>query len=125
MNLGRISVRRLRLSLLSAIAVAAPLAGGSATSAQVRQADRPQAHRVEVREFGFSPAKLRIEPGERIVFLNRDPVPHDATQSGVFATGPLRRGDARAVRFMRRGVYRYLCTFHTYMHGKVVVRPEG
>ncbi len=77
---------------------------------------------VKIKGFKFKPPTLRIRRGTRVVFVNRDGAPHTATRRGSFDTGTLRRGQKAAVRFRKRGTYRYICTIHPFMRGKIVVR---
>lgn len=78
--------------------------------------------RVDMRNFEYHPAVVRIEPGKRILFVNRDRARHDAVRRGIFDTGILRFEESALVRFPRRGVYPYLCTLHPYyMRAKVIV----
>jgi plastocyanin len=120
-NLLDVSARRLAVCTL--IMAAETLLGAAAPAALgAPEPARKGPPTVAIREFSFQPAVLQIAPGRRVVFVNRDPVRHDVTESGVFGTGPFRRGEAVAVRFTQRGVFPYRCTIHPYMHGKVVVR---
>jgi plastocyanin len=83
---------------------------------------RAKTVRVEIDDFAYRPPTLRIRRGTRVVFANRDRVPHTATRRGRFDTGRIRPRRSAAVRFKRRGVYRYICTIHPFMRGKIVVR---
>jgi len=105
-----------RLPLCLAALVAALLLTGSPPSAA------EGAVTVDMRNFKFDPPTVRIEPGKRVLFVNRDRARHDAVKRGVFDTGILPFGESALVRFSRRGVYPYLCTLHPYyMRGKVIV----
>jgi plastocyanin len=53
--------------------------------------------------------------------VNRDSVKHTATKGGSFTTGKIKPGHAVAIRFGSKGTYRYQCTLHPDMHGKIVV----
>lgn len=79
------------------------------------------ASRVTMRGFAFHPGTLRVPKGAKVVFSNADRVGHTATDRGVFDTGIVKPGHAAAVRFGRRGVFRYVCRIHPFMHGKIVV----
>lgn len=80
------------------------------------------AKRVTIRSFAFHPGTLRVPKGAKVVFSNADRVGHTATDRGVFDTGIVKPGHSAAVRFKRRGVFRYVCRIHHFMHGKIVVR---
>ncbi len=106
------------LALVAAVALVTIAPGADAR----RQHRRAKMSRVEIDDFSYKPRTLRIARGTTVVFVNRDGVTHTATGRGSFDTGRLRRGQAARVRFKRRGVYRYVCTIHPFMHGKIVVR---
>ncbi len=97
------------------------LVGGPAASADPG-ATASSSVRVKIRSFKFKPPTLRISRGDRVVWVNRDRAPHTATRRGSFDTGVINGGRAVSVRFKRRGTYRYFCTLHPFMRGKVIVR---
>ena len=122
------SSRRATIALIAALAAA--LAFGLATSAWAPASGRAAHHKrnhvaatakVGIRSFAYHPGTLSIEEGTKVVFANRDSVRHTATRRGSFSTGKIRPGRSVAVRFRERGVYRFHCTIHPFMHGKVVV----
>jgi plastocyanin len=97
--------------------------GGLPTAGVPRQDPRSAAGvEVEIRNFSFHPSPLRVDRGARVTFVNRDGAAHDATRRGSFSTGLLRPGEAATLRFRRRGTFKYVCTLHPGMRGKVVVR---
>ena len=55
------------------------------------------------------------------MWVNLDKVKHTATKGGSFTTGKIKPGKAVAVRFGSKGTYRYHCTIHEDMFGKIVV----
>lgn len=115
---------RSRLWLATAIAavalalVAAPGQGAAAT------ASAGKVNRVKIEDFAFKPKTLRIKRGAAVTFKNLDGTRHTATRrgKGKFDTGTLRRGQSKTIRFKRRGTFRFLCTFHPFMRGKIVVK---
>jgi len=121
-----ISPRRAPAALVLALAAAllaaslAPAAGGGSPGAAATASGAGA--RVKIDDFAYHPRTLRIRRGTKVVFVNRDSAPHTATKRGSFDTGRIRRGGKAAVRFKRRGVYKYICTIHPFMHGKIVVR---
>jgi len=110
---------------VAALALTAALLAISLAPAAGRDQTQPRrggTARVAIKDFAYRPPTLRVGPGTRVVFVNRDSAPHTATKRGSFDTGRIRRGGKAAVRFKRRGVYKYICTIHPFMHGKIVVR---
>jgi plastocyanin len=105
----------------SAVALAAGLAVSAGATAGGGQATQSATATVKVREFSFRPGTLSVNRGTTVVFANRDSVAHTATRRGSFATGRIRPGKSRSVRFGSNGTYRYHCTIHPEMRGKIVV----
>jgi plastocyanin len=118
------SRRRGRAAAAAALAAAllAISIAPAAANRHQRLPRRAKTVRVEIDDFAYRPPTLRIRRGTKVLFANRDRVTHTATRRGSFDTGRLRPGRSAAVRFRRRGVYRYVCTIHSFMHGKIVVR---
>lgn len=78
---------------------------------------------VTIRQFCFGPTILRVAPGETVTWINKDRSPHTVVGAnavwGDFST--LRRAARVTYRFVRPGVYPYVCTYHPGMIGAVVV----
>lgn len=80
---------------------------------------------VVLKDIEFSPSTLRVERGDRVRWSWRDGItPHDVTSRGKrrFRSSATKSEGSHRVRFRRRGTYRYVCTIHFGMDGKVVVR---
>ena len=67
---------------------------------------------------------MRVRAGGRVTFVNGDTAGHTAT----FTAGPskldtdrLEKGDRAALTFPKAGRYAYVCAFHAFMKGEVVV----
>lgn len=84
-------------------------------------------HTVVIEEMKFSPAELRIHPGERVVFQNKDLVPHTATaaDSKAFDSGLIDAGASWSTQVDGTPqTIRYVCLYHPTMTGRIVVeRP--
>jgi plastocyanin len=106
--------------------VAAIVLAATASSADTSQTQKPKpvTHRVTIDATSFKPAELTIRTGDSIVWMNRDIIPHTATQSGDkgFDSGTLKSGDAWKHTFTTTGKVPYICTFHPTMKGTVTVR---
>ncbi len=80
---------------------------------------------VVLADIEFGPATLKIHRGDRVRWIWRDGItPHDVTSRGRrrFRSSETKSDGTHRVRFRRRGTYRYVCTIHFGMDGKVVVR---
>lgn len=81
-------------------------------------------HLVRISGMAFTPAALEAAPGDTIVWINDDIVPHTATASrgGTWDTGSLAQGDSGLVVVQARGSFPYFCRLHPTMTASVVVR---
>ena len=95
-------------------AAAAPLPAGAAG-----------VKRVVLEDIDFSPNTVTIRRGASVRWEWRDRrVSHDVTSRGRlrFRSSETKLSGTHTVRFRRKGTYRYVCTIHPSMLGKVVVR---
>lgn len=86
-------------------------------------ASAQKTHRVEITGFKFKPKTVIASPGDKIVFINKDVVPHTATARGKrWKSGTLNATDSWTLTAGKHGVYQYFCRFHPGMTGRVVVK---
>lgn len=84
---------------------------------------------VEMSDFKFIPARVEIQVGDSVAWINKDAVKHTATRtdSPAFDSGLLGKGDLKVIPFNQvsdaQG-FKYRCTPHPFMEGVVVVRPR-
>lgn len=77
---------------------------------------------VEISNFDFFPRDLTVEGGSSVTWVNRDTVPHDATDAGRdWATGTLLPRESATVTFDSPGTYEYVCTIHPNMEATLTV----
>lgn len=74
---------------------------------------------VTIRDFKYGPA-LHVATGTAVTWVNRDSAPHTVTGPGL-KLGTLAKGQRRSFTFSKAGTYSYVCLFHPFMHGTVVV----
>jgi len=100
-----------------AVAVAAAAAcAGAAGAASTRT--------VKVRDSVYTPRKVVVRKGTKVVWSFRGQLPHNVeVTSGpeLFSSSILKQGTF-AHRMRKRGTYRIVCTLHTTMTMKVIVR---
>lgn len=70
----------------------------------------------------FHPAELVVAPGDTVVWINRDIVPHTATRAGRWDTGTMTQGQRGTFIARARGQEPYACTLHPTMTAKLIVR---
>jgi plastocyanin len=113
---------RLPLALAAALLLA-----GCGDAEKPAAASTPAAARsatVAIKSFKYEPAAIHVAAGGRVTFVNDDTAGHTAT----FTKGPskldtdrLNRGDRASLTFPTAGRYAYVCAFHAFMKGEVVV----
>jgi len=125
--------RRLLLPILLtavAIAVGAVLiivltddasSGGSGSSGSPASASAGGATEVDITDFKYDPETITVKAGSSVTFVNNDSAPHTATADDAFDTGNLGKGDSKAVKVDKAGSFAYVCEFHAFMKGTVVV----
>lgn len=80
---------------------------------------------VVIDNFTYSPREITVAPGSRVLWVNRDDVPHTVTSTAkpkAFNSGALDGEKSFAFTFQAPGTYDYFCAFHPHMTGKVIVK---
>ena len=108
------------------LAVLALMISGAGTDAwQKGQKERKSVtHTVTIDATSFSPASLTIAPGDAVVWVNKDLIPHTATSktAGVFDSGTIAPGKSWKHTLKTKGELAYICQFHPTMKGALVVK---
>jgi len=76
---------------------------------------------VAIENFAFEPAVLTIQMGTTVTWTNEDSALHTATAEGIFDSGTLSKGESWSYSFEDSGTYDYICTYHPYMEGTIIV----
>lgn len=78
---------------------------------------------IEIRNFAFNPPTINVPVGGSLTWTNYDAVPHTATaDDGSFNSNPLTSDTQHySYTFATAGSFPYVCVFHPYMKGTVVV----
>ena len=80
---------------------------------------------VTLKDIAFAPKRLTVGKGTKVTFAFRDgTTTHNVTSKGSprFKTIGNRSSGAPARTFSTAGTYRYHCTLHPGMTGRIVVR---
>jgi plastocyanin len=109
---ARRGTRSAAAALAAAVTVAAAGCGGG---------DRaPERHEIAIRAFVFVPDPQPARPGDTLVFVNHDAVPHTATaMDGSWDTGDIPANGTKAVAVPAKGGGDYRCAIHPTMVGRV------
>ena len=112
-------MRRLGLVAIAglALAAAAPALPAAARARATRT--------VTLKDISFSPRNLTVSRGATVTFAFRDgDTTHNVTSTGArrFKTIASRSAGSVARTFRRAGSYRYECTLHPGMTGRITVR---
>src|SRR5215207_4800742 len=78
---------------------------------------------IGIDNFAFAPATLTVKSGTKVVWINDDDVPHIVVNvEGRFKPSPLLDTNQRySVTLTTPGIYKYFCSLHPQMQGKIVV----
>lgn len=104
-------------AVVLALTGAAVIGHGSVEAATART--------VRVQDIDFHPKALAVTRGSTVRWLFRDgDTPHNVKSRGAlrFRSSPTKTSGSWSVRFVRAGTYRYVCTIHFNMKGRIVVR---
>jgi plastocyanin len=106
-------MRRLTFLFVIAIALLSPLAA---------HADQ---RTITIDNFVFTPKKITVPAGTKLVWLNRDDIPHTIVGNvgpKRFKSPPLDTNDKFAFTFDQPGTYQYFCSIHPMMTGTITVQ---
>jgi plastocyanin len=77
---------------------------------------------VGIADFKFGPDEVHVPVGGSVKWTNNDSQQHTATSStGAFDAGAIQPGASTTVEFKTAGSFTYICSFHPFMSGTVVV----
>lgn len=76
---------------------------------------------VDIADFMFVAATVNINVGGSVTWTNADDQAHTATSSGNFDAGAIDPAQSSTVDFPTAGTFTYVCSFHPFMSGTVVV----
>jgi plastocyanin len=80
-------------------------------------------NQVVIENFSFVPATLTIKAGTKVTWINRDDVPHTATDTDKrFNSKTLDTDDQFSFTFSEAGTYSYYCALHPKMTGQIIVK---
>ncbi len=83
----------------------------------------PGTKQVTIDNFSFAPRDLTIKAGTMVTWTNKDDVPHTVvSESKRFRSGVLDTDGEFSYVFRERGTFKYYCSVHPHMTGRVIVQ---
>jgi plastocyanin len=78
---------------------------------------------VSIANMSYSPSSLTVKKGTTVTWTNNDDVAHTVTadSGNAFDSGNMDKGKNFSHTFDTAGTFAYHCTYHSNMHGKVIV----
>lgn len=108
------------LRLVVLVAGAAVLAGNR--PAGTGSDGRPRRHVIVIAAMTFRPGVLAVAPGDTVVWVNQDLLPHTSTATPGWDSGSIGIGGTALFVPRRPGRFGYQCIFHPVMKGMLVVK---
>src|SRR3990172_7850849 len=86
------------------------------------QALAAQSVNVSIAGFAYNPAEITISKGTTVIWTQNDAANHTVTSdTGLFDSGNLTTGQTFSLTFNEIGTFKYHCTIHVFMKGRVNV----
>lgn len=120
----RSTIRLAGMILLVLAFALAPVGAGAAGRGQRTDPRQVRATgvRVKIVDFAFRPKTISVAKGTRVTWVNRDAAAHTSTsKTGLWDSGSLAQGESFSRVFRKAGTFKYRCTIHPTMVGKIVV----
>jgi plastocyanin len=115
--MGR-TLARLTLTLLVVSALAAPAAAGP----RIHRPAGRATERARIVDFSFRPKRIEVDRRTRVRWVNAGGVAHTVTSaSGLWDSGSVAPGETFGRVFRQAGTFRFRCSIHPSMTGRVVV----
>jgi plastocyanin len=84
---------------------------------------KPKTHTVTMENMRFQPESLTVAPGDTVVWVNKDLVPHTATsKAGGFDSQVIEAEKSWRFTVQKKGDFAYVCTLHPTMTAMLRVR---
>jgi plastocyanin len=84
---------------------------------------KPKTHTVAIEGMRFLPEVLTVAPGDTIVWVNKDLVPHTATSTaGSFDSKDIQADKSWKFTIRKTGDFAYICTLHPTMKAMLRVK---
>lgn len=81
----------------------------------------PKTHIVDIKQMRFEPQEIKVQKGDRVVWINKDFTSHDVTEESkkIWSSSPLTTGQSWSL--VATQTADYYCSLHQVMKGKIIV----
>lgn len=91
------------------------------TDEQSSAVDAKDSATIEINNFAFNPDTVTIKAGGSVTFVQKDSIQHDVTFDNK-KSPLLKEGENYVIAFDKTGSYKYHCSIHPSMNGKIIVK---
>ena len=78
---------------------------------------------ITIRNFNYSAPSAPVHPGDRVTVINDDQAVHTLdADHGQWTSGDTSKGSPATFIAPAAGTYTFICKYHSFMHGTLVVR---
>jgi plastocyanin len=81
-----------------------------------------ETHVITIEGMKFALPTVTVKKGDKVVWQNKDIVPHTVTAAGKFDSGEIKANGSWTWTAQAPGRYDYTCTYHPTMKGALVVQ---
>src|SRR5262249_25007603 len=86
-------------------------------------ARKPEVKTIAIDGVKFQPADVTVSVGDTVVWINKDPFPHNVTsKDGVFHSRNLDPSQSFRFHAAKPGTFPYVCTLHPTMAAVIHVK---
>ena len=114
------SLRNSALIVVAALLATACSANFNPVTEQAN--DSAKTHAVIIKKFKFIPEVLEVKPGDKIIWVNKDIVPHTATAlDKSWDTGRIASSARKEMIVTKAQSLSYYCVYHPIMKAELVL----
>ena len=115
-------IHRMTTAALVAAMLSAPaMAAGAMAPMQMAAAEAPNT--IVMKNFDFTPMAMTVSAGTTVTWRNMDEEPHTVVSAdGLFRSAALDTKETFTFKFVKPGVYKYVCSIHPKMVGTITVK---
>jgi plastocyanin len=122
-------MRILAISVLTGLALSAaavaqsPAPGPTPSMAAIPTPAAAYSAVVHIKNFAYVPSSVTVKVGQSVAWVEDDDTSHTVTSVDTsFDSGNMDKNGVFKHTFIKAGTYPYICAYHPYMKGTVIVK---